>query len=296
MKAVKNIDCLDIGHIKQGQETDFQLKISEVSGDVSIETDIPHRHNFYMICLVVQGGGTHVIDFEKTDIIPNRLYFLKPDQIHFWDVVQPSKLAVVQFTPDFLTHLFGLEVFPALQTVYSSYFDLTAEKSATLLHLFTHMEHEFHSGERYSEKIIQAYLFVLLTEIERLNQSLEKQQTRNSKYEILHRFKQLLNERFRETTSISEFANLLNISPNYLNIVVKETTGKTANTLMHERVFLEAKRLLIQQHADITQIAYDLGFKDASYFSRFFRKASGQSPSEFRTDMYKMYRHLDNLS
>lgn len=293
---MKNIDCLDIGHIKQGQETDFQLKISEVSGDVSIETDIPHRHNFYMICLVVKGSGTHVIDFEKTDIIPNRLYFLKPDQIHFWDVVPPSKLAVVQFTPDFLTHLFGLEVFPALQTVYSSYFDLSAEKADTLLHLFTHMEHEFNSGERYSEKIIQAYLFVLLTEIERLNQSLEKQQTRNSKYEILHRFKQLLNERFRETTSISEFANLLNITPNYLNIVVKETTGKTANTLMHERVFLEAKRLLIQQHADITQIAYDLGFKDASYFSRFFRRVSGQSPSEFRADMYKMYQHLDNLS
>lgn len=296
MKTVKNIDCLDIGHNKHSQETDFQLRISEVSGDVNLETDIPHRHNFYMICLVVQGSGTHVIDFEKTDIIPNRLYFLKPDQIHFWDVIPPSKLAVVQFTPDFLTQLFGLDVFPALQTVHSSYFDLSAEKADTLLHLFTHMEHEYQTGERYSEKIIQAYLFVLLTEIERLNLSLEKSQPRNSKYELLHRFKQVLNDRFREISSIREFADLLHINPNYLNIVVKETTGKTANTLIHERVFLEAKRLLIQKEADITQIAYDLGFKDASYFSRFFRKASGQSPSEFRTDMYKMYRHLDNLS
>ncbi len=296
MKKEKNIDCLDIGHIKHSQETGFQLKISEVSGDASIETDIPHRHNFYMICLVVQGSGTHVIDFEKTDILPNRLYFLKPDQLHFWDVVPPSKLAVVQFTPAFLTQLFGLEVFPALNTVQSSYFDLTAEKSATLLHLFSHMEQEYQSVERYSEKIIQAYLYIILTEIERLNRSLEKNQTRNSKYELLRRFKQLLNERFREITSIYEYAYLLSISPNYLNIVVKETTGKTANTLMHERVFLEAKRLLIQKNADITQIAYDLGFKDASYFARFFRKASGQSPTEFRTDMYKMYRHLDNLS
>ncbi len=293
---MKKIDYLDIGHIKRGQETNFHLKLSDFSGDVDLETNFPHRHNFYMICLVIKGGGTHIIDFEKTSIIPNRLYFLKPDQIHFWDVTTPSKLAVIQFTPDFLTYLFGLEVFPALNTVHSSYFDLTVEKSETLLHLFTHMEHEYHSGERYSEKIIQAYLFVLLSEIERLNQSLEKSQTRNCKYELLYRYKQLLNEHYREITSVGEFAGLLHITPNYLNIIVKETTGKTANTLMHERVFLEAKRLLIQKNADITQIAYDLGFKDASYFARFFRKLSGQSPSEFRADMYKMYRHLNNMS
>ena len=192
-------------------------------------------------------AGTHVIDFEKTDILPNRLYFLKPDQIHFWDVVPPSKLAVVQFTPDFLTHLFGLEVFPALQTVYSSYFDLSAEKADTLLHLFTHMEHEFLSGERYSEKIIQAYLFVLLTEIERLNQSLEKTTDKEQQVRNPAPLQAGVERAFQgKQRPISEFSNLLNITPNYLNIVVKETTGKTANTLMHERVFLEAKRLLIQ--------------------------------------------------
>jgi AraC-like DNA-binding protein len=63
---------------------------------------------------------------------------------------------------------------------------------------------------------------------------------------------------------------------------------------MHERVLLEARRLLIQKNSDITQIAFDLGFNDASYFSRFFKKTSGQSPSEFRAGIYKMYQHQDN--
>jgi AraC family transcriptional activator of pobA len=86
----------------------------------------------------------------------------------------------------------------------------------------------------------------------------------------------------------------LNITPNYLNIIVKETIGTTANNLMHERIILEAKRLLIQKNSDITQIAYDLGFKDASYFARFFKRFTGQSPSDFRSEIYKKYLNQNN--
>jgi AraC family transcriptional regulator, transcriptional activator of pobA len=76
-----------------------------------------------------------------------------------------------------------------------------------------------------------------------------------------------------------------------LNIIVKEITGLTVNELIHKRIILEAKRLLINEHLDILQIAFELGFKDASYFARFFKRSTGLSPTQFRNDIYKIYQH-----
>jgi AraC family transcriptional regulator, transcriptional activator of pobA len=117
------------------------------------------------------------------------------------------------------------------------------------------------------------------------------QRTKSNKYLILDHFKILLNKKFKEVASVNQFADLLNITPNYLNMIVKETTGLTANEFMHKRIILEAKRLLINNQLDIAQIAFDLGFKDASYFARFFKRSTGLSPTEFRNGIYKMYQH-----
>src|SRR5512138_631384 len=96
-KRMQKIENLDIGHVKRGTENNFKIKISEITDDLNLETDFPHRHNFYMACLVINGSGTHIIDFEKIQIVPNRLFFLKPEQVHFWEVKPKSKLAVLQF-------------------------------------------------------------------------------------------------------------------------------------------------------------------------------------------------------
>jgi AraC-like DNA-binding protein len=290
---VRKIENLNIGHVKHGWKVSFKIKISEVTTDINLETDFPHRHNFYMVCLVIKGSGTHIIDFEEIEIIPNRLFFLKPEQVHFWEIEPNSRLAVIQFSAEFLTSLFSFEIIPALTTTSTTYFDITDEKTASLFEMFRKMEEESNSNERFSEKIIQAEIFILLTEIERLMKCMDYPVPKNNKTDLLNSFKKLLNDKYKEITSISGYARLLNITPNYLNILVKETTGKTAIALMHERVLLEAKRLLIQRNWDITQIAYNLGFKDASYFARFFRKETGQSPSAFRSGIYKIYRHRD---
>ena len=54
----------------------------------------------------------------------------------------------------------------------------------------------------------------------------------------------MVNEKYKEITTISEFAGLLNITPDYLNIVVKETTGQTAIDLQRKRIILECRNIL----------------------------------------------------
>ncbi|MHB9019794.1 MAG: helix-turn-helix domain-containing protein [Minisyncoccota bacterium] len=288
---MRKIENLDIGHTKHGFDKKFNVKISDVLDDKSLETDFPHRHNFYMICLIIKGSGTHVIDFEKIDIKPNRLFFLKPEQVHFWEVKPKSKLAVVQFSDNYLTELFNYNTIPAINTSFESFIDLQPDNVSTILEILQKIDSENVQNAINSNKIIQANIFILLSEIERLIKFDSIQRTKSNKYRILDNFKSLLNKKYKEITSVNEFANLLNITPNYLNIIVKETTGLTANELMHKRIILEAKRLLINNQSDVVQVAFELGFKDASYFARFFKRSTGLSPTEFRNDIYKMYQH-----
>jgi AraC family transcriptional regulator, transcriptional activator of pobA len=288
---VNSIENLDIGHVKHAFDNNFKVQISEASDSKSLETDFPHRHNFFMICLVINGNGIHVIDFEKIEIKPCRLFFIKPEQVHFWNVHPNSKLAIIQFSTDFLTQLFTLDSIPSIQSASTSYIDLDQTETQKIVSVFQKIDDEKDLSNYNSFKIVQAYIFILLAEIERFLNPESIYKRKGNRSEILENFKRLLNKRYKELTSVSDYSQLLNITPNYLNIVIKQSTGYTANELLHQRIVLEAKRQLININTDITQIAFDLGFKDASYFSRFFKKETGSSPSGFRQNVYKMYQH-----
>jgi AraC-like DNA-binding protein len=104
-----------------------------------------------------------------------------------------------------------------------------------------------------------------------------------SKYILANRFKQLVKEKFRENKQVKAYAALLNITPIYLNEVMNEITGFAASYWIQQEVLLEAKRLLYYSGMDINEIAYELGYEDAAYFSRFFKKNTGITASGFRS-------------
>lgn len=81
---------------------------------------------------------------------------------------------------------------------------------------------------------------------------------------------------------MSSHATLLGVSPETLSEIVKKETGKTPGTLIRERILLEAKRLLLHSSLSVAEIAYELTFKDPSYFNRFFRRSTADTPAEFR--------------
>jgi AraC-like DNA-binding protein len=75
---------------------------------------------------------------------------------------------------------------------------------------------------------------------------------------------------------------MLHVTTNHLNETVKGTLGQPAGMIIRERLLLEAKRLLRYSDSPVAEIATHLNFEDPSYFSRFFKKHTGFSPSEFR--------------
>jgi AraC family transcriptional activator of pobA len=98
----------------------------------------------------------------------------------------------------------------------------------------------------------------------------------------LRRFRALIEARYLEHWPTQRFAEELGLSETGLNRLCRNLAGSTAFELIQQRVALEARRKLIYSASSIRGIAAELGFKDAAYFCRFFRRRSGASPHDFR--------------
>ena len=99
---------------------------------------------------------------------------------------------------------------------------------------------------------------------------------------ITRQFRSLLQQQFKTMKSPSQYAAALNISPAWLNEVVKETTGFPVSHWIHQEIILEAKRMLYYTGNTVKEIAHLLGYEDHTYFTRLFSKLTGLSPVQFR--------------
>ena len=77
-------------------------------------------------------------------------------------------------------------------------------------------------------------------------------------------------------------SDLLRLSSYQLNAITKASVGKTVSDLINEQIILEAKRYLLATPYQIKDVADHLGYEDVSYFIRFFKKHTGNSPEAFR--------------
>ena len=155
-----------------------------------------------------------------------------------------------------------------------------AEHARYVKEIFERLDAE--NAGRKSKNIIRAYLTALLTEIEEISQVNNDGNAFRTENNICNRYIELVFECSRLNVSLSEYADKLNISKDYLTKIVKRITGKTPLRWITEAVILEAKVLLCQNSMTMSEIAFNLGIDDPSYFSRLFKKQTGATPQEYR--------------
>ncbi|MDR5762750.1 helix-turn-helix domain-containing protein [Caballeronia sp. LZ035] len=130
----------------------------------------------------------------------------------------------------------------------------------------------------------EARLTLLLLELvreARLDESGTESGTRND-VRVVERFRKLIDEHFRDNFSLQEYVSMMAISLVQLRTACASAAEQSPTKLIHARIITEAKRNLIFGDLSVEQIAFGLGFADAAYFTRFFRRETGQAPSQFR--------------
>lgn len=99
---------------------------------------------------------------------------------------------------------------------------------------------------------------------------------------LADRFRELIDQHYRDNLSLQDYASMMAVSPVQLRAACASAAGQSPTKMIHARIVTEAKRILIFGDMSMEQIAFSLGFADAAYFTRFFRREVGQAPSQFR--------------
>jgi AraC-like DNA-binding protein len=251
----------------------------------------PHRHNYYMVMLATEGKGRHFIDFKSYEVNPGMVFFMYPGMIHAWEEVNDLKGYLIFFTAEFFSkryHFDSLLSFPFFSNSRGLPFvGLCKESFESTELLMQTMLNEYDKGGDRMASALRSLLNVVLIQSGRLYQSGQQLKSDDKKQKvILKEFEQLVDAHFLEKRLVKDYAKLLHISPNYLNVVVKEMTDKSAGETIRDRIMLEAKRKLTHEEKTVAEIGYDLNFKDTAYFCRFFRKYEGLSPDKFRKNIF----------
>lgn len=154
--------------------------------------------------------------------------------------------------------------------------------------LLTIMNNLYKEGFHKNKNLLEHYLRTVIVEIN-LKDKKKIHSNINKKQEITTAYIKLINTNLNKRYSIKQIADILNLSPNHLNKTIKSHVGKSAQEVYTEIIIQEAKVLLLQTSKDIGEIAFDLGFNDLSYFSKFFKKSTDLTPIAYRKMIEKYH-------
>ncbi len=244
----------------------------------------PHRHHFYTFILVTGGGGYHSIDFKSYELMDGRLFMIAPGQVHAWIDLNKVKGYVLLFTDSFMALSKGrklLSSWPLFKLDQPNVLLLMDDEKKIWLEEFQFMEQELSKPDVYTRDALFYSVSSLLVRASRLMQR-ERIPNTISSQDFLFLFQELIEKKFLKFKTPKDYADMMNITPNYLNSLCKKKSGKSAGELIRQRIILEAKRMLAHTNLSVTEIAFKLGFIDNSYFGRYFKKYTGMTPEIFR--------------
>ena len=270
------------------------FKVLNYEGSLPNQSDllIPHRKDHYLLVFIRRAGTRQWIDMTPYILKDNTIYFTGPNQIIVKEEFEQLWSTGIAFTREFLSFQenASLSKLPLIQNPQSGHELLLTDADVNFVEdMLARINVEYRSGSEWQQRMLTAYLTVLLTYLSRLYTQQFKDNNTSVDKLLLKNFQAKINDHFRELREVGDYASLLHISPGHLSEVVKIQSGKPAIKHIHERMVLEARLLLFHTNNSLKEIAFDLGFADASYFNRFFKRETGVTPAEYRTTIRKMY-------
>lgn len=276
------------------RESSVQFRISrmeDIWAEQGGEPDAPHRHGYYTVILAEDAEGTHDIDYNRYDLTAKSLFFVSPGQVHQVIATRPGQGYALLFSTEFLLNN-GIELcFLNQLHLFNDYgdtppFHLSEEQFNRLKGYTEEMIALKDSSLIYREQAIGALLKLFLLYVNSWNSEEDATSlTRETGSDLIQRFRALVETHYSQWHTGSSYAEELGISADHLNRTLKQLVGKTAKEFIQSRLTVEAQRMLTFSDLTTKEICYELGFTEPGNFSAFFKKRTGQSPSEFKKSL-----------
>jgi AraC family transcriptional regulator, transcriptional activator of pobA len=260
------------------------IRINRLENRLTPLVPFPHRHSFYHLLVMTAGSGWHEIDFVRYSVSPDQIYCMAPGQVHSWQLSSNTRGYVIEFESNSITSqdMDQKLIRPLLQHAHAQT-DLSRvspDSRKRISQILELMIEEYETQRPHFEVYLKHLLTVLLLDFLRLGVASTRRAQDSDP--CLEKFLSLVEQSFRKDHRVSFYAQQMKLTEKALTMRVSRALGKSARTIIQDRCLLESKRLLAYSNLSIHEIAFELGFEDPNYFSRFFKSKTRQSPGSFR--------------
>ena len=236
----------------------------------------PHKHNKYLeIVYFTQGTGYHHIDFKSYKIEPPVFFLIKKDQVHNWEIDTEPKGYVIIIKELFLEKTLDKFINTQLHKLKNSSKLKIKEVNSSLEYLFKAMSLEM-KQDIVNQEVVEGGLKSILAKlVGYTNTNFVTDYT-----SLSSGFLDLLSTQLKN--NVAFYATQLHTTSQNLNAMCNKVFGKTTSDVIAEHIIKEIKRQLLFTNKSVSDIAYDLEFKDTSHFTKYFKRYVLQTPLQFK--------------
>ncbi len=250
-----------------------------------------HRHSYFEIFFFENGGGSQLIDFIEFPVKDNSCYIVFPQQIHLLkrapkacgDLVQFREEVVPSEKIKMLLRQVSFGENPAIV------FENNHDKLQKFLPVLNLLKESINHPGKFTQEISLHYLQIILLQLVE-NKEISAVNISSDDRKLMFRFQHLLEEKFLETHAVQEYATQLQTTEKKLSALTKQHLGLSPLQVIHNRILLEAKRLLLFENTSYKEIAYHLGFDSPASFSQFIKNKTGFTPSELSQRLVEIHK------
>lgn len=243
----------------------------------------PKKLELAVILLCIKGELSIKINLEEHNVTSPSLVTIMPGQIiEFMDTSEPIELYAIALSRRFIDMINIPGWQQQYMTMYNNPIHTLSTQELRALYIFYTMLYSAAANTenpfrlQVIENLIRVFYYGGVNSFPRTNKSAASTNT------IVQRFMELVQEHYTQQRLISFYADKLCITPKYLSKLVKENTGLAASDWIERHVILEARAMLQSSEMTIQQIASALNFPNQSFFGKYFKRATGLSPKQYR--------------
>ena len=249
-----------------------------------INPQVPHRHGHEEIIIITHGKPSHFLDFTKVELQSPMIVYVAQGKVHSFIPDTDTLGWVIRYKNELVPH--------SRFNFYSYFLDqinfpLSQDYCTTTLNSLCEIMLKEYQQEPVNYAVVKHLLSALLAKLETDSKKdyLNTQTSGHTQLVTFNNFLKILDYNFMRDECADFYAEKLNMSTRNLNLISQSVFGKTITEIIETRKLIEARNLLINSGKSISEIGYELGYNEKSYFTRVFRKKTGVTPTEFREQM-----------